>query len=321
MLTQDVIWHHILDNLKRHSYWEKQELPDESYYEGDFLNGKFNGKGSLSISDVVYYEGYFVNGEYAGEGIYYYPGGSRFEGYFKKGETHNGILYEPDGEIDCKIKNGKIVPQSSFDKFMIHFKTMPHVKPDGMRLTRENYIDMGRISKNGIKHNTKKCKKMAKDALENFDLNMRYFKNLDKEKFIVELDSFLLRHPEFKEVFNLNEYENVPGYYIIVMDEYCQVYIGTTSEIKRRVLAHWSKNMSLDRLVFGQVDRSVLSIDSFRALDTTRIFAYESESTFLDENDLINDFPNEYYLNRTRGGIMEFGLTEAIANMKDRNLR
>ena len=79
--------------------------------------------------------------------------------------------------------------------------------------------------------------------------------------------------------------------------------------------------MSLDRLVFGQVDRSVLSIDSFRALETTRIFAYESESTFLDENDLINDFPNEYYLNRTRGGIMEFGLTEAIANMKDRNLR
>ena len=204
---------------------------------------------------------------------------------------------------------------------MIHFNTELRTKPDGFRLTRENYIDMTRVSKDGVKHTAIKCEKMAENALENFDLNMQYFKALDKEEFNIALDSFLSRHPKFKEVLDLNEYKGVPGYYIIVLDEYCQVYIGTAEDIKRRIMAHWSKNMPLDRLVFGHVDRSVLSIDSFRALDTTRIFAYGTEQLYSKEDDFINDFPDKYFINRTRGGLMQFGLIEAIANKKGRNLR
>jgi len=299
----------------------KYYFPDGTCYEGGFVNGEFNGKGVLSFSDSIYYEGDFVNGKFNGEGTYYYPDGSHYKGYFKDGETHTGILYKPDGKIDCKIKNGKIVPQSSFDKSVIHFETKLHVKPDGMKLTRDNYIDMKKISKDGVEYSTKNVKKMVENALENFDLNMQYFKTLDKEEFNKELESFLSRNPQFKEVFNLNKYKDVPGYYILVLDEYCQTYIGTTDSIKRRIMAHWSKNKHLDRLVFGTVDRSILSIDSFRALDTTRIFAYTIEDIFSIEDKIIKDFPNKYNLNRIDGGLMQFGLPEAIATRKGRNLR
>lgn len=112
-------------------------------------------------------------------------------------------------------------------------------------------------------------------ALENFDINMKYFKSLDKTRFNNEIERFKETYREFVEVTDLNDYKDSPGIYIMVLDEYKQVYIGITRNkngIKARIQQHWTATKKLDRLIFGGVEQSILSIDSFKHLDTTRIF-------------------------------------------------
>lgn len=106
----------------------------------------------------------------------------------------------------------------------------------------------------------------------------------------------------------------------MVLDEYCQVYVGTSKDLKKRVMAHWSKTKPFDRLIFGTIETSILSIDSFRALDTTRIFVATNDHTYLKENVYINSFDQKYVLNRTAGGEMPNGLIDAIKHRRTRNL-
>ena len=68
---------------------------------------------------------------------------------------------------------------------------------------------------------------------------------------------------KIKEVKNLNDYSGVAGVYILVLDKYKQVYIGQTNTcIKTRIMSHWRKVKEFDRLLFGPVESSILSIDS-----------------------------------------------------------
>ena len=43
------------------------------YYEGDFLEGKYNGKGILRFPDGGYYDGDFVDDKYHGRGKLHFP--------------------------------------------------------------------------------------------------------------------------------------------------------------------------------------------------------------------------------------------------------
>lgn len=158
----------------------------------------------------------------------------------------------------------------------------------GLKLTRENYVlvsnknTLARFSmdiyadEEGKIYSDEWCQKQFNDCIKNFDLNMEYFSLLSNDEFNKEIEEFLKRNMQFTEVFDLNLYYGKPGYYVMVLDEYCQVYIGTAVDIKRRIRQHWTKSKSFDRLLFpmGNVDSSILSIDSFRALDTTRIYIY-----------------------------------------------
>ena len=149
---------------------------------------------------------------------------------------------------------------------------------------------------------------------------MKYFSTFDKNEFKNSLNEFL-KNEHFIEVFDLNKYANVPGYYILVLDEFCQVYIGTTCNIKQRIMSHWSSRKHFDRLIFGGVYNSILSIDSFRALDTTRIFVLKTNRTFIDENKYIDGLHSKFMLNRTCGGRLEGGLMEAIRGRRIRELK
>jgi hypothetical protein len=60
--------------------------------------------------------------------------------------------------------------------------------------------------------------------------------------------------------------------------------------------------MPFDRLIFGSVESSVLSIDSFRAHDTTRIFAVHTTQTEALEERLVEAANPDYLLNRDAGG-------------------
>jgi hypothetical protein len=205
----------------------------------------------------------------------------------------------------------------------------------GLKLTREKYAmvsnknSLVRFSSDiyadeeGKIYTDEWCENQLKDSLKNYDLNMEYFSLLDHSEFCKEIEGFLERNSQFSEVSDLNLYDNKSGYYMMVLDEYSQVYIGTTNDIKKRIRQHWSNSKPFDRLLFpmGNVDSSILSIDSFRALDTRRIFAYETKKTFSSEDLFINEFPAKFICNRLAGGKISGGLLQAITMMKKRNLK
>ena len=176
----------------------------------------------------------------------------------------------------------------------------------GLRLTREKYAIVDNKSSFGVKdmlYNDQWCEKHLINCLENFDLNMEYFSLLNHSEFCVEIEKFLKQNNYFTEVDDLN------------------LYIGTTGNVKKRVRQHWSISKSFDRLIFGNVDSSILSIDSFRALDTTRIYVYETNETFSSEDKFINEIPVKFICNRMAGGRIEGGLLQAITMRKTRNLK
>lgn len=141
-------------------------------------------------------------------------------------------------------------------------------------------------------------------CMKNFDLNMQFFSSLDTEKFNKHLMSFVKRN-RFKEIDDLQTVSQIEGVYILVLDKYNQVYIGVSSDIKRRILSHWSRKKEFDHLICGRVEESIISIDSFGALDTTRIFYkpcswWEKDKV---EEKYVANFKSIYRLNRVAGGL------------------
>ena len=150
------------------------------------------------------------------------------------------------------------------------------------------------------------CQEYRKLCLQNFDLNMRYFSQLNREDFNTAVTTFLKIYKGFYEVYNIRDFDGVSGYYIMILDKYKQVYIGKSSNIKKRIHQHWSKTLSFDRTLFPlyAADTSCFSIDFFRALDTTRIFVWEKELLDGIEKQLIENFPKQYIINRIGGDIV-----------------
>jgi len=173
-----------------------------------------------------------------------------------------------------------------------------YIERIGYKIPNEYYIDENTYTDKYVKEHQEKC-------LYNYDLNIKYFSNLKHNEFDKYLKSFVSKN-KFKEIFDLKEVNNVEGIYILVLDEYKQVYIGISKDIKKRILRHWSDKKDFDRLLFGDKEKSILSIDFFGALDTTRIF-YKEFSYFDDiysaEYNIVAKFKAKYKLNRVDGGI------------------
>jgi hypothetical protein len=97
--------------------------------------------------------------------------------------------------------------------------------------------------------------------------------------------------------------------YVLVLDDYKQAYVGQSRDMRKRIRSHWVGTKPFDRLLFGAVDESVLSIDVFRPLDTTRIFAARVDDIDELEYALEKSFPADLLLNRVPGGALD-GLSE-----------
>ncbi|MDN4067649.1 hypothetical protein QYF50_07050 [Paenibacillus vini] len=203
-----------------------------------------------------------------------------------------------------------------------HFGIKLHNKEGGHKLTADNYV-----RDKDIDPSSEESKIKLKKVMTRFDLNMRYFKSLSWDKFDEELSKFVISN-NFYIIDDLNCVEGIAGYYVMVLDEYRQVYIGVSGRrhgIKRRIPQHWSRQIPLDRL--GAECSGSLAIDSFRALDTTRIFVrpdYE-DSFFEDytlneflEGRLVAKFPLDYCLNQAMIHIPREFIFERL---KDRDLR
>lgn len=205
---------------------------------------------------------------------------------------------------------------------MEHFGITLYASKYGLELNRENYAIINNKSSFPRKYEGLKdayadetgryytdtwCLAHREKCLENFDLNMKFFQSLNHDEFEHEIISFLQTHRQFKEIVDLNECDGISGYYLMVLDKYCQIYIGTTDNIKRRIRQHWTKTKSFDRLLFPMdaVNTSIIAIDSFRALDTTRIFIYATYDRYTQEDAFINCFPPKFISNRIGGGKWE----------------
>jgi len=205
--------------------------------------------------------------------------------------------------------------------FIKHFGVNVVEKPSGLKLTRENYIEKIVFKDSYFKeyYTDSVIKDHTQARLYNYDKNMQYFHSLSNEDFNEELKNFVSKNINFKEITDLTSVDGESGYYIMVLDEYAQAYIGTSRDIKKRIQQHWRMQMYFDRMIFGSKENSILSINSFRALDTTRIFVYLTSNTFDLEDKLINQFDNKYLLNRTAGGVLD-GLLGAVSSGKTRDL-
>ncbi|WEG08608.1 hypothetical protein PU630_15390 [Microbacterium horticulturae] len=149
------------------------------------------------------------------------------------------------------------------------------------------------------------CAEQRLNALANYDLNMAYFAALDHTEFEGALRRAVTSQRGMKEVLDLRKWEYTPGLYIMVLDEYHQVYVGCTTQlggVKARIQDHWRGTKQFDRLIWGTPETSILSIDSFRALDTTRIFAARSDYPSEREQKLLESIPPKFALNRINGG-------------------
>ena len=161
------------------------------------------------------------------------------------------------------------------------------------------------VDEPGTTYSNKWCAEYREICLKNFDLHMQYFSSLDEVAFNTALSSFLSKYKRFSQVSNLNVFAGVEGYYIMVLDKYKQVYIGKSQDIKKRIMQHWSITKSFDRTLFPMYawDKSTFSIDFFRALDTTRIYAWKRKVTKGIESELIENFPKQFCTNRIGGDI------------------
>lgn len=183
-------------------------------------------------------------------------------------------------------------------------------------IKRNAYID-----ETGTKYRKEWCEEYRKLCLQNFDLNMKYFSLLDREEFNIAICEFLKKYNGFNKISNLFGYSEVSGYYLMILDEYKQVYIGKTDDIKRRIQQHWSCSRPFDRTLFPLygATTSCFSIDFFRALDTTRIYVWKKSLSDGIEKKLIKDFPEIYITNRI-GGDISNGI-EALSTIHKRTFR
>ncbi len=108
-----------------------------------------------------------------------------------------------------------------------------------------------------------------------------------------------------EQVVDLND-AAVRGIYLLVLDEYKQVYIGISDNIRKRIIGHWNRRKEFGRLILGSKENSVLSIDSFGPLDTTRIYIKRlkwNQNIHRIEEEMVAKFDSKYSLNRIRGGL------------------
>lgn len=238
-----------------------------------------------------------------------------------------------------RIKKAKQTRESNLEKdprYIKHFGVWINSALPNARISREHYAIIDRKCTHCSPKYSKYLAEQGKDNLvldetgergiyteewciahrdicmRNFDINMERFASLSSEEFEIVLHRFV-KGRRFHEIVTLDDpictetpySANLDGYvYLMVFDAYKQAYIGITRRsIKQRITQHWQNQRAFDRLIFGSVENSVLSIDSFGPLDTTRIFVLpygKERKTRIEryEEICIKAFDQNYLLNR-----------------------
>ena len=168
-----------------------------------------------------------------------------------------------------------------------------------------------------VTYSDKFFEKEEKELMLNYKINMDYFDSLSKDEFIEKVETFKVKYRKAIQITDLNDDRlDGMGYYVLILDNYKQVYVGATRNLKERILQHWQREKEYDRRIFGNAKESKISIDSFGPFDTTRIFIipdfFYLDDTYPKEKQLIKFFGNKHVINRVDGNILD--RQEAIHN-------
>jgi len=115
------------------------------------------------------------------------------------------------------------------------------------------------------------CAENQAQALENYDLNMAHFASLDPAEFEQALQH-TVKSADMGEVTDLAHWDRINGLYVMVLDEFQQVYVGAAQNvggIMKRVRQHWSGRKQFDRLL-GDPSRRRSSRSTASAHSTPR---------------------------------------------------
>ena len=88
---------------------------DGSVREGVFMNGQLTGRGILTEDDGLFYEGEFVNYLCHGQGKVCFPDGGSFEGFFVSNDYYTGKYISSEGETKF-YQAGKVVDKINDSK-------------------------------------------------------------------------------------------------------------------------------------------------------------------------------------------------------------
>ena len=84
----------------------KEYFKNKLIFEGEYLNGKKNGKGKEYFKEKLIFDGNYLNGKRNGFGIEYNFEGGYFKGEFKSGNKWDGTGYDKNKKIEYEIING-----------------------------------------------------------------------------------------------------------------------------------------------------------------------------------------------------------------------
>lgn len=217
-----------------------------------------------------------------------------------------------------------------------------------LRLTRDNYICTTRdgryyFERGRLERTPEQWEAVREGALRNYDLTMGWCERLDRERFDYAIARLPELFPELQPVDDLTRWTDVPGVYVLVLDGYKQAYVGLArgrGGVRQRIVVHWQKKLAFNRLLAGPPERSIMAVDSFRALDTTRILAArldgaagparlwsgscdgaaDADAASRLEQAVFDALPEPFLCNRTAAGVLPGGLHEAIARRRYRQL-
>ena len=171
------------------------------------------------------------------------------------------------------------------------------------------------------------CKKYQEACFSVYDANMIFFEKLNKKEFEKLINTVIHKNKNYYEVTDLNKLNQISGIYIMILDEYKQIYIGQSKNIKQRILNHWKKEPPFDTLIFPNINTSNIPIDSFGVLDTTRIFVKNitmknPHSLDNEEEKIVKQIPQEYLINRICGGLRlktDYDFLKGLESLNKRN--
>lgn len=84
------------------------------------------------------------------------------------------------------------------------------------------------------------CAMHREAALENFDQNMAFFKQLSGKDFLKAMAGMLAKHKNLRPLTDLAPFDRVEGIYVMVLARHKQAYVGQATDIRNRIKRRWS---------------------------------------------------------------------------------